>query len=79
MNDVASSGSVLPVSSDWRRELFRGRRTWSRRSPSLSLTPQALAMLTDGVDLRGGKLRPWYERGRKNNCQKIETFVCGRV
>ena len=28
----------------------------------LKLTPQALAMLTDGVDLRGGKLRPWYER-----------------
>ena len=28
----------------------------------LSLTPQVLAMLTDGVDLRGGKLRPWYER-----------------
>jgi hypothetical protein len=28
----------------------------------LKLTPQALAMLTDGVDLRGAKLRPWYER-----------------
>jgi transposase len=28
----------------------------------LVLTPQALAMLTDGVDLRGAKLRPWYER-----------------
>jgi transposase len=28
----------------------------------LKLTPQALALLTDGVDLRGGKLRPWYER-----------------
>ncbi len=28
----------------------------------MSLTPQALAMLTDGVDLRGGTLRPWYER-----------------
>lgn len=28
----------------------------------LRLNPQALAMLTDGVDLRGGKLRPWYER-----------------
>ena len=28
----------------------------------LSLTPQALAMLTDGVDLRGAKMRPWYER-----------------
>jgi hypothetical protein len=28
----------------------------------LSLSPQALAMLTDGVDLRGAKMRPWYER-----------------
>ena len=28
----------------------------------LRLSPQALAMLTDGVDLRGGKMRPWYER-----------------
>ena len=28
----------------------------------LSLTPQALVLLTDGVDLRGAKLRPWYER-----------------
>ena len=28
----------------------------------LKLTPQALAMLTDGVDVRGGKLRPWDER-----------------
>lgn len=28
----------------------------------LKLTPRALAVLADGVDLRGGKLRPWYER-----------------
>jgi transposase len=28
----------------------------------LRLTPQAPALLTDGVDLRGAKLRPWYER-----------------
>jgi transposase len=28
----------------------------------LKLTPEALALLTDGVDLRGAKLRPWYER-----------------
>lgn len=28
----------------------------------LVLTPQALALLTDGVDLRGAKLRPWYQR-----------------
>ena len=39
----------------WPRDLEPGRT-------KLSLTPQALAMLTDGVDLRGGKLRPWYER-----------------
>ena len=28
----------------------------------LKLKPEALAMLTDGIDLRGAKLRPWYER-----------------
>jgi transposase len=28
----------------------------------LSLTPEALSMLTDGVDLKGAKMRPWYER-----------------
>ena len=33
------------------------------QTTKLRLTPQALAMLTDGVDLRGAKLRPWYERG----------------
>lgn len=28
----------------------------------LRLRPEALAMLTDGVELRGARLRPWYER-----------------
>jgi transposase len=28
----------------------------------LRLAPEALAMLTDGIDLRGAKMRPWYER-----------------
>lgn len=28
----------------------------------LALTPQALALLTDGVDVRGAKMRPWYQR-----------------
>jgi transposase len=28
----------------------------------LALRPEALAMLTDGIDLRGATLRPWYER-----------------
>jgi transposase len=29
----------------------------------LKLAPEALAMLTDGIDLRGARLRPWYDRG----------------
>lgn len=28
----------------------------------LRLAPEALALLTDGIDLRGAKMRPWYER-----------------
>jgi len=28
----------------------------------LRLAPEALAMLTDGIDLRGARMRPWYER-----------------
>lgn len=39
----------------WPKDLEPGKT-------KLALTPQALAMLTDGVDLRGAKMRPWYER-----------------
>lgn len=28
----------------------------------LPLAPEALALLLDGVDLRGPKMRPWYQR-----------------
>ncbi len=48
------------------KRLEQGTFSWPKnlepQITKLSLTPQALAMLTDGVDLRGGKLRPWYER-----------------
>src|SRR5579863_3476732 len=48
------------------KRLEQGTFSWPKNLPpettKLKLTPQALAMLTDGVDLRGGKLRPWYER-----------------
>ena len=48
------------------KRLEQGTFAWPKHlEPSvtkLSLTPQALALLTDGVDLRGAKFRPWYER-----------------
>ncbi|HTR41474.1 MAG TPA: IS66 family insertion sequence element accessory protein TnpB [Pseudomonadales bacterium] len=48
------------------KRLERGTFSWPKNMEAdrvkLKLTPQALAMLTDGVDLRGAKLRPWYER-----------------
>jgi len=48
------------------KRLEAGTFAWPKvaepEQTKLALTPQALAMLTDGVDLRGAKLRPWYER-----------------
>ncbi len=48
------------------KRLEAGTFAWPKVSEpertKMALTPQALAMLTDGVDLRGAKLRPWYER-----------------
>jgi transposase len=48
------------------KRLEQGTFSWPRdvapEQTKLTLTPQALALLTDGVDLRGAKLRPWYER-----------------
>jgi transposase len=48
------------------KRLEQGTFSWPKQvepeKTKLRLNPQALAMLTDGVDLRGAKLRPWYER-----------------
>jgi transposase len=48
------------------KRLEAGTFSWPKNLPpettKLKLTPQALAMLTDGVDLRGAQMRPWYER-----------------
>ena len=48
------------------KRLERGTFSWPKTveagTTKLKLTPQALALLTDGVDLRGAKLRPWYQR-----------------
>jgi len=56
-------GSGLWVLS---KRLEKGTFSWPRsvepRATKLKLSAEALAMLTDGVDLRGARLRPWYER-----------------
>lgn len=48
------------------KRLEQGRFSWPGPSQAgqrkLSLSPEALAMLTGGVDLKGARLRPWYER-----------------
>lgn len=48
------------------KRLEKGTFSWPRAlepgTVKLKLAPEALAMLTDGIDLRGARLRPWYER-----------------
>ena len=50
------------------KRLEQGTFSWPKDTEgkkTLRLRPEALAMLTDGVDLRGAKMRPWYEREQK--------------
>jgi transposase len=42
---------------------FSGPSAGQLAGSKLRLAPEALAMLTDGIDLRGARLRPWYDRG----------------
>jgi transposase len=48
------------------KRLEEGTFSWpaptTGNGSKLALTPEALALLTDGVDLRGATLRPWYQR-----------------
>jgi transposase len=48
------------------KRLEKGTFAWPKAGDvdavKLVLKPEAFAMLTDGIDLRGAKLRPWYER-----------------
>ena len=49
------------------KRLEKGTFAWPKieeiGSAKLALRPEAFAMLTDGIDLRGAKMRPWFERG----------------
>ena len=48
------------------KRLEQGTFTWPKgidvEDGKLSLRPEALALLLDGVDMRGGSFRPWYQR-----------------
>jgi transposase len=48
------------------KRLEEGTFSWpkapEKEAIKLRLAPEALAMLTDGIDLRGARMRPWYER-----------------
>lgn len=48
------------------KRLEEGTFAWPKAeeigAAKLGLRPEALAMLTDGIDLRGAKMRPWFER-----------------
>lgn len=47
------------------KRLEEGTFSWPKDTEGgtkMRLTPEAFTMLTDGVDLRGARLRPWYQR-----------------
>ena len=51
----------------WAKRLEEGTYHWPRSTTptekKLTLTPQALQLLIDGVDLKDGARRAWYEAG----------------
>jgi transposase len=51
------------------KRLEQGTFAWPKLEEigagKLALRAEALAMLTDGIDLRGARMRPWFERSAK--------------
>ncbi len=48
------------------KRLEKGTFSWPKvadeKRVKMRLKPEAFGLLLDGVDMRGAKLRPWYER-----------------
>ena len=48
------------------KRLEQGTFSWPKgvdvQNGKLELSPEAMALLLDGVDLRQGSMRPWYQR-----------------
>jgi len=48
------------------KRLEKGTFSWPKgvdvEDGKLSLSPEALALLLDGVDMKSAKFRPWYQR-----------------
>lgn len=48
------------------KRLEKGRFSWPQASEGqqvkVNLRPEVLAMITDGIELRGARLSPWYQR-----------------
>lgn len=47
------------------KRLEKGTFSWPQSAEGagkLRLAPEALAMLTDGIDLKSGRMRAWYQR-----------------
>jgi transposase len=48
------------------KRLEKGSFSWPQQiepgENTLKLKAEALAMLTDGIELKGAKMRPWYQR-----------------
>ena len=49
------------------KRLEKGSFSWPKvtdpTKAKLKLAPEALSLLMDGIDMKDGCLRPWYERG----------------
>jgi transposase len=65
LKEEVKSGALFAFSNR-RRTRLKGTFAWPKPGDGmggkLPLRAEALSMLMDGIDLRGARMRPWYER-----------------